>query len=144
VVDVAVVVGVPAAAPPDVLVGVTVAVEVPVAVPVEVPVMVPVDVPPVAPVDVEEPVLVVEVFFEEPVAGTALAVVPVGTVNDGAPVVFVEDPVLPHAVIPAARATPTTDTTSTRIRRLTAVPQAPRGSIRLPHTGQSFRSFWAS
>jgi hypothetical protein len=73
----------------------------------------------------------------------------VGTVSGGVlEVSATEDPPPPHAATAPphtqAAASATTILTGRGRPRISSRPQEPSGSIRLPHTGQSFRSFWAS
>jgi hypothetical protein len=152
------------AAPPEVLVLVDGAAPPDVEVPVEPAVEVPVDAPVEAPVELVELPEVVElvvVFEVAPVAPlevlAATWLLFVGTVNAGAPVVLVAGPPPPQADTPAASAPPASSATTERVSATrTLLPSrtgrsdsgmrlySPRGSIRLPQVGQSFRSFCES
>jgi hypothetical protein len=93
-------------------------------------------------VPVVEVVEVVEVDEEGSVA--ALADAPVGTVSGGAATVSGEEVPPPQAATAADRAIPAIRLASRRNRLVKGKPQEPRGSIRLPQWGQSFRSFCVS
>jgi hypothetical protein len=89
----------------------------------------------------DEAELVVELVVV--VLTAAFADAPVGTVSCGAPTVSeVADPE-PHAARVAARMTPTTNAETVMSGRVMVLGgrQEPSGSMRLPQTGQSLRSF---
>jgi hypothetical protein len=95
----------------------------------------------VAPVAPVVPVLpVVAALSEEP---------EVGTVRDGIGVLSADAaPPPPQAARPTTRSRPATSSARVRDEEGTLVDlplgQEPRGSIRLPQYGQSFKSFWLS
>ena len=84
------------------------------------------------------------------VAATAAAAV--GTVNGGTPAVSaVPVPPPPQAARPSPMAIESTTAGRDLVSACAGLthahqdePQEPSGSMRLPHTGQSLRSFWAS
>jgi hypothetical protein len=124
----------------------------------------PPDDAPVLPVDPVEPaapgadeVLLApdEVVVELELVGVVVVVValatlgglPAGTVSGGAPLVSVagaDEPPQAEMATAAATQAATKATQRTRSKPTIADLQDPSGSIRLPQTGQSLRSFWAS
>jgi hypothetical protein len=94
----------------------------------------------------DDVVVVVELVVDVVVLTAAIGVASPGIVSVGAPAVFVAELELPHAATPAASRSPATraakGVTKRRIGRRGGY--EPSGSIRLPQTGQSLRSFCAS